>query len=152
MQTDLKLDLDSFMSPHKSANGHAQDGQSQKMFQDYSAVTNAEILLRWLENYLGQKLAFQEMGGEIPACHLGQKGLSNGQLWMRNTSESRNAAAACSLSEIQETGEVARRFFLSPKACAGILRRAKKRGKTLPCHLERALIAVAATGNQKATI
>jgi len=31
-----------------------------------------------------------------------------------------------------ETGSVPQRFFLSPKACAGIIRRAKVRNKVLP--------------------
>jgi len=35
----------------------------------------------------------------------------------------------CSLSDILETGDLPQRFFLSAKACAGILRRAEKRGK-----------------------
>lgn len=48
-----------------------------------------------------------------------------------------------SLSEILETGDVPRRYFLSPKACRGILRRAEKRGKELPVQLMQALRAVA---------
>lgn len=52
----------------------------------------------------------------------------------------------CSLSDILETGGVPQRFYLSPKACAGILRRAEKRGKTLPPQLQRALEAVAGLG------
>ena len=49
----------------------------------------------------------------------------------------------CSLSDILETGDVPQRYYLSPRACAGILRRAEKRGKTLPRRLARALQAVA---------
>ena len=49
----------------------------------------------------------------------------------------------CSLSDILETGDLPQRFFLTPKACAGILRRAAGRGKTLPPPLQRALQAVA---------
>jgi hypothetical protein len=52
----------------------------------------------------------------------------------------------CSLSDILETGDLPRRFFLTPKACAGILRRAVGRGKTLPPPLQRALQAVAGLG------
>jgi hypothetical protein len=43
------------------------------------------------------------------------------------------------LSEILETGVVPQRFYLTPKACAGILRRAEKRGKDLPPLLRQAL-------------
>jgi DNA (cytosine-5)-methyltransferase 1 len=49
-----------------------------------------------------------------------------------STSEWPKDAAVCSLSDTLETGDVPARFYLSPKACAGILRRAEKRGKDLP--------------------
>jgi hypothetical protein len=49
----------------------------------------------------------------------------------------------CSLSDILETGAVPQRYYLSPKACSGILRRAAKRGKELPPQLAAALQAVA---------
>lgn len=49
-----------------------------------------------------------------------------------NISESPNAAAECSLSRVLETGPHLLRYCLSPKACAGILRRAHRRGRALP--------------------
>jgi hypothetical protein len=49
----------------------------------------------------------------------------------------------CSLSDILETGDVPQRYYLSAKACAGILRRAAKRDKELPAQLQRALEQVA---------
>ena len=51
--------------------------------------------------------------------------------------------AVCSLSDILETGDVPQRYYLSAKACQGILRRADKWGKKLPPLLQRALKAVA---------
>jgi hypothetical protein len=60
-----------------------------------------------------------------------------------NISDWPNAAAVCSLSQVLETGSISQRFFLSSKACAGILRRAEKRQKTLPPALQAALEAVA---------
>src|SRR5690606_23682624 len=59
--------------------------------------------------------------------------------WTLSTSEFPSDAAVCSLSDALETGEVPRRFYLSAKACAGILRRAEKRGKSLPPSLAAAL-------------
>ena len=56
--------------------------------------------------------------------------------------------SACSLSAILETGDVPRRFYLSGRACRGILRRAEKRGKSLPPSLASALIAVASAESQ----
>ena len=57
-------------------------------------------------------------------------------------SEWPNAAAVCSLSEVLEM-DVPQKYFLSAKACLGILQRAERRGKELPGLLERALTAVA---------
>ena len=60
-----------------------------------------------------------------------------------STSGFPSAAVACSLSDILETGDVQRRFYLSATACRGILRRAEKRGKELPRQLHQALRQVA---------
>jgi len=49
----------------------------------------------------------------------------------------------CSLSDVLATGDVPQRYYLSARACAGILRRAAKRGKELPTLLRRALETVA---------
>ena len=58
---------------------------------------------------------------------------------MPNISEWPNDAAVCLLSQVLETGLIPQKYFLSPKACAGILRRAEKRGKALPTLLHQAL-------------
>ena len=50
-----------------------------------------------------------------------------------------NDAAVCSLSQVLESDSIPLRYFLSDKACAGILRRAEARGKTLPEQLLSAL-------------
>ena len=60
-----------------------------------------------------------------------------------NTSEWPNDAAVCSLSQVLEQTSIPQRFFLSSTACAGILRRAEKRGKELPPALRTALLSVA---------
>jgi hypothetical protein len=63
---------------------------------------------------------------------------------MLNTSEWPNDAAVCSLSSVLDPAQsIPSRFFLSSKACAGILRRAEKRGKELPPLLLEALKQVA---------
>jgi hypothetical protein len=53
-----------------------------------------------------------------------------------------SAFSVCSLSEVLEP-HVAPKYFLSARAAQGILRRAEKRGKTLPELLEAALRSVA---------
>jgi hypothetical protein len=48
-----------------------------------------------------------------------------------------------------ETGDVPQRYYLSAKACRGILRRADNRGKTLPPKLLQALEARAAMADDE---
>ena len=52
----------------------------------------------------------------------------------------RNAEGVCSLSDVLEITSVPQRFYLSEKACQGILRRAERRGKELPSMLRQALL------------
>ena len=47
------------------------------------------------------------------------------------------------LDILETTGEHLHRYSLSPKAASGILRRASRRGRSLPAALEAALISVA---------
>jgi len=68
-----------------------------------------------------------------------------GECWTLNISEFPSGAAASFLSDILEIGDLPARFFLSAKACAGILRRAEKRGKVLPESLRIALEERAST-------
>ena len=62
------------------------------------------------------------------------------------TSECPNVAVESFLSDILEIGDLPPRFYLSVKACAGILRRAEKRGKALPATLRAALEATVERG------
>lgn len=64
---------------------------------------------------------------------------SRGGFWMPNISAWPNDAAVCSLSQVLEQDSIPPRYFLSAKACAGIIRRAEARGKTLPDTLLSAL-------------
>ena len=64
----------------------------------------------------------------------------------RRTSEWPNEGegySVCSLAAILEP-VVAPKYYLSPRACAGILRRAERRGRTLPEALQLALATMAA--------
>jgi hypothetical protein len=62
---------------------------------------------------------------------------------------SRSAGDVCSLSDVLETQPLPQRFSLSAKACAGILRRAERRGKALPPMLKAALEQSAANGQKE---
>lgn len=61
---------------------------------------------------------------------------------MRKSSEFPSAAVESSLSAILER-RVPPKFYLSAKACSGILRRAARRGRELPALLKEALERVA---------
>jgi hypothetical protein len=59
---------------------------------------------------------------------------------MLNTSESHKDAEESSLSDIlQEIQDVQPKYYLSQRACQGIIKRAERRGKELPMHLSQAL-------------
>lgn len=72
---------------------------------------------------------------------------SHGERSMLNFGASPNTARESSLSQVLESGGGTSRYSLTPKACAGILRRAKERGKCLPEMLETVLARQAHNGD-----
>lgn len=72
--------------------------------------------------------------------------VSPGASWTLNFSASPNDAVGCFLWQVVERTWIPPRYFLSAKACAGILRRATRRGKALPAQLEQALRQTAMGG------
>lgn len=70
--------------------------------------------------------------------------LSDGEARTPGIGVSHSAASACSLSAVLEEGPLPGRFFLTPRAAAGILRRAERRGRDLPEALDRGLRQLAA--------
>lgn len=91
------------------------------------------------------------LGPVPPSFRQGAKGDGQTQVWLLdpaaplhgggstpNISDWPNDAKECLLSQVLEKTSPPK-YFLSAKACAGILRRAKNRGKQLPEHLMHAL-------------
>lgn len=133
----------------------APAGSCGKTSPARSQPTAVETLESWLARWLGPNLPFQAEDGERAALQSARTGSSSGACWTRSSSEwnhipprSPSDVAVCSLSSILETGEIDRRYFLSPKACSGILRRAGKRGKELPLALAAALKSAALSGQE----
>lgn len=100
---------------------------SGKMFPDYFLPTTEETLLasswRWTPSGMVER----------------------GRCWTLNISAFHSADGAyseCSLQEILEPN-AAQKYYLSPAACRGVLRRAERRGKPLPDRLRQALEAMA---------
>ena len=64
---------------------------------------------------------------------------------------SRSDGDVCSLWDVLEQADVPQKYYLSARACAGILRRAKRRGKALPEMLRVALyLGASAPSGRKA--
>src|SRR5471030_320197 len=81
----------------------------------------------------------QGENGRTQVVCLDQKGLLPGEPLMLNFSEWPNAADVCSLSQVLVRTSIPPQYFLSSKACAGILRRAENRNRQLPLLLQTAL-------------
>jgi len=129
-------------------------GWSGKTSPEFFQATEDETLRRfWDYSRAGQFKPLETVAREVAGLTLEYWGAhpprteSPGPSLMLNTSEFRNGAAVCSLSDILETGDVPQRYFLTPKACAGILRRAERRGKELTMTLRQALQQVAGEWN-----
>jgi hypothetical protein len=109
-----------------------------KMFQESSHLgiredlTSPNSSLDWQTSGMGSPTGFLTLKAleSVGCTHIAEGGQQ-----CRNA----DAESLSSLAEILEVGEIAQRFYLSPKAAAGILRRSQRRGKTLPPMLEKAL-------------
>src|ERR1035437_9145375 len=109
-------------------------GSFSKMFPDFSVRTKAETLRK--------STAFSWLNADM-----GYRGV----VLTASFSESPNAASVCSLLDVLES-HVPQRFFLSPRAAAGIVRRAAKRNRALPMHLRRALEALSLAADARGKI
>ena len=70
--------------------------------------------------------------GQEPEWLEAKSAESHGECLTLNFGASPSTVKGSSLSRVLESGGVTYRYSLTPKACAGILRRAKERGKKLP--------------------
>jgi site-specific DNA-cytosine methylase len=114
----------SFTSLQESCGNFDPLGLCSRMFPDFSVQTRDETLQK-------------SSGFSWSSAGMG----FNGACSTASFSESPNVANVCSLSDILER-HVPQRFYLSPRACRGVLRRAEKRGRTLLSRLQAALAFV----------
>ena len=127
------------MKCEKEPSECTQPSQSGKTYPEPFPATGVEILGQSLKR--SQRPKFQCLllgGGRSPVWSEGMGVKLPGDVSMRNTGVSPNVVRESSLSSILEA-TVHPKYYLSPKACVGILRRAEKRGKKLPPVLEMAL-------------
>ena len=123
---------------------------SGKMSPAYCPTRATPSVVSWAD-LSGQMIPYTRQTaqfGLVLAWCPGQGHGLHGGFSMLNSSEWPNAADVCLLSSILEVQSIPRRFYLSAKACAGILRRAARREKVLPPELGEALKAVATSTPQ----
>lgn len=89
----------------------------------------------------GESRALQPPGenGRTQVTCLALGAASPGACSTLNISASPNAASVCFLWQVVEMVSIPPKYFLSARACAGILLRAARRGKKLPVLLDQAL-------------
>ena len=91
-----------------------------------------------LQSRMPRCLCLKRHDGPTPTFTWETDGALRTALSMRNTGEFPSEDAASTLSQILQA-EVPEKYYLSQKACLGILRRASARGKELPAVLKAAL-------------
>lgn len=122
----------------------AQDGCCGKMSPAHSAaqmgkISSPSFKKRWPWQMIPcQWLDLRPGFGNLLGPYWDLRSPCPGESSMPNFSESPKDAAACSLSRIL-LDTVPPKYYLSQKACLGILRRAQCHGKELPPQLEQAL-------------
>lgn len=117
-------DQDSSLSLSELLESYGPDGYWSRTFPDFS--------------HRREVPTSRGSGTSLPNAGMDWRGES----WTANISESPSGGVGSTLSDILEA-RVPRKYFLSPKAAAGILRRAERRGKALPPRLEQALTMLA---------
>ena len=124
-----------------------------KTYPVHSQVTKAKTSGRCLKQSaaLPKKgylfLDLRKASGITQDAWLAMDGALPGGSTMLNTGECPSVARESTLSQILQAN-VPEKYFLSAKACAGILRRAEKRGKELPVMLKKALEEVVSLNQQ----
>lgn len=114
---------------------------SLNLFASLKKLSRLGLSLRMSKIYYGQMTEEILQSSSFNWSNAGIA--SGGGYLMLNISESPNGESACSLSGILET-EAPQKYYLSPKACRGILIRANRRKKPLPPLLEAVIQAQAA--------
>ena len=135
---------------------HANRSQLLDLEKELKALTDSSCLhlVQFLKNishvgWYGKmspascQVTEEKILGPFSGCW-GNSGMGSPTAFLTlNISELPKDADECLLSDTLETGSVPHQYYLSQKACKGILRRAKNREKELPETLKKALETVA---------
>lgn len=122
-----------------------RDISSGKTSQEHSAATEERISTPSSQQSAPSKkpMRYQYLCRKTTSGSAAEKSweiiiLSPGDCLTHNTGESPNVVVESTLSQILEE-KVPAKYYLSPKACLGIIKRSMKRGKGLPFVLLEAL-------------
>ena len=125
--------------------GYTQLSLFGKMSQEHSAATEGKTSVAYWKNWPeAKKLAFQSLdlrkgNGQRLDSYAVMDGALRGELSTLNIGESPSVEGESRLSWILEDN-VPEKYYLSARACQGILNRASRRGKELPEILRTALL------------
>ena len=136
------LQLTLFEICEEPQGGQSQDSCLSKTCLDYFRQTRGWILEPCLKKSDRPKFQCLKVTDGQHAEWLNVKTVTlHGESLMLNTRECHNDVVESGLSQILENpSDVPQKYYLSGKATIGILRRASKRGKSLPNALKEALI------------
>jgi len=119
--------------------------QSGRTYREHSAPTKARTSARSSKSSSKSPsrkhprcLRLKMASGHTRIASWAMDGALHTALSMRNIGESPNVAVESTLSQILQEN-APEKYYLSEKACRGILRRAERRGKVLPKMLKEAL-------------
>ena len=119
-----------------------QDTLSGKMSQEHSPQTRVrtsrQSLLKSAKSKTGKCLYLNLQNGKMQDASWETATVSHGDSSMLSIGAFPREDNESTLSQILMEG-VPEKYYLSPKACQGILRRASSRGKELPAVLKKAL-------------
>ncbi|CRM19850.1 hypothetical protein [Pseudomonas sp. 31 R 17] len=132
LQMQLNMFAPASESPPASSSGRTSPA---------SSATKGTPSDAFLARLLGktESCSLQGKNGRTLVVCMDPKEQSRGGSWTPNISALPNGAVVCSLSQVLVTDLIPPRYFLSEKACAGILRRGEARRRTLPEQLLSAL-------------
>jgi hypothetical protein len=124
---------------------------SGKMYPEHSAAIKAETSLQSSKRSrklptptymcLNLKARQTDLFGNTQVKLWETAGPLHGEQWTLNTGEYPSAVVESTLSQILQAN-APEKYYLSARACQGILNRAERRGKKLPEMLEAALMEV----------
>lgn len=104
----------------------------------------------YLPPFADQPSLFPPTAGEAQVWQLDLPESWHGAYLMHSSTGWHSAAAVSLSSVLEPEASIPPKYWLSAKACAGILRRAAKRGKQLPAMLEAALTSRALSHSSSA--